>query len=167
MTDALAPDLTIEKADYTSDRDGAALVALLDAYARDPMGGGERLDESVKERLAPALAAFPGAFTLIARDGDDAVGLANCFTGFSTFKARPIVNIHDIAVATAHRGRGIGKALMNAVEGEAIARGACKVTLEVLSGNEPAKSLYASLGYSAYSLRPETGTAQFWEKALD
>jgi ribosomal protein S18 acetylase RimI-like enzyme len=120
----------------------------------------------VRDRLVPALAGVPGAFSLLAFDGDAAVGLANCFTGFSTFAARPLVNIHDLAVLPAARGRGVGRALMHAVEAEARRRGACKVTLEVLSGNDRAKALYADLGYGNYALDPQAGTAQFWEKKL-
>jgi ribosomal protein S18 acetylase RimI-like enzyme len=163
---AEAPAVTVRLADYGYEADALAITALLDAYARDPMGGGKPLDESVRERLVAALDAFPGAFTLLAFDGDEAVGLANCFTGFSTFAARPLVNIHDLAVKPGRRGRGIGRALMQAVEDEARSRGACKVTLEVLGGNEPAKALYTSRGYGNYALDPETGTAQFWEKKL-
>ncbi|GGC03957.1 N-acetyltransferase [Novosphingobium endophyticum] len=162
----LVEGLTVRLADYGYEGDAAAVVALLDAYARDPMGGGEGLDEAVRGRLVPALDAFPGAFTLLAFNGEEAVGLANCFTGFSTFAARPLVNIHDLVVSSGHRGQGIGRALMQAIEAEARARGACKVTLEVLSGNAPARALYASLGYGNYALDPEKGTAQFWEKKL-
>ncbi|MCJ2182259.1 GNAT family N-acetyltransferase [Novosphingobium sp. 1949] len=162
---AVAP-LTVRLADYAYDADGRAIVALLDAYARDPMGGGAPLAEDVRARLPAALDAVPGAFSLIAFDGYHPVGLANCFTGFSTFAARPLVNIHDLVVLSGHRGKGIGAALMHAVEREARQRGACKVTLEVLSGNAPAKALYTAQGYGSYALDPEAGSAQFWEKKL-
>jgi len=141
-------------------------VTLLDSYARDPMGGGKPLSEDVRERLVPGLAAHPGAFSLLAFAGDEALGLANCITGFSTFAARPLVNIHDMAVLPEARGKGVGKALMLAVEAEARKRGACKITLEVLSGNDTAKGLYAALGYGDYALDPQAGTALFWEKKL-
>lgn len=39
-------------------------VALLDAYASDPMGGGEGLAPSVRQRLAAAMADVPGAVVL-------------------------------------------------------------------------------------------------------
>ncbi len=97
---------------------------------------------------------MPGAFSLIARLEGEAVGLANCFTGFSTFAIRKLVNIHDLVVAPSYRGRGIGRALFAAIEAQARAIGAAKVTLEVLSGNEPAKALYRSLGYGDYVLDP-------------
>lgn len=162
----LAPTVTVRLADYADAADAARVVALLDSYARDPMGGGKALSEDVRERLVPGLAAHRGAFSLLAFDGDEALGLANCITGFSTFAARPLVNIHDMAVLPEARGRGVGKALMLAVEAEARARGACKITLEVLSGNATAKGLYASLGYGDYALDPQAGTALFWEKKL-
>ncbi|MEJ2408925.1 MAG: GNAT family N-acetyltransferase [Novosphingobium sp.] len=169
MNDAAALDtlaVTVRQADYGHGPDAEAVTAMLDAYARDPMGGGAPLDPAVRERLVSALDAFPGAFSLLAFDGDEAVGLANCLTGFSTFAARPLINIHDLAVKPGSRGKGVGRALMQAVEDEAHARGACKVTLEVLSGNERAKALYAVLGYGNYALDPGAGTAQFWEKKL-
>ena len=161
-----ADAVTVRLADYGYAPDGEALVVLLDAYARDPMGGGKGLDPAVANRLVPALNAFPGAFSMLAfRDGKP-VGLANCFTAFSTFAARPLVNIHDLVVEEGHRGQGIGRSLMQAVEAEAARRGALKVTLEVLSGNERAKALYAAQGYESYALDPAKGTAQFWEKTL-
>lgn len=161
----LAPALTIALANYRDPRDAADVVALLDAYARDPMGGGAPLEDAAKARLVGDLAANPQAFSLLARLEEEAVGLANCFMGYSTFAAAPLVNIHDFAVLPGHRGAGIGKALMAAVEAEALKRGACKITLEVLSGN-PARQLYAREGYGDYQLDPATGHALFWQKRL-
>ncbi|WP_086607000.1 GNAT family N-acetyltransferase [Erythrobacter donghaensis] len=161
----LAQALTITLADYRDPHDAADVVALLDAYARDPMGGGAPLSETTKARLTDDLAANPQAFSLIARLEDRAVGLANCFMGYSTFAAAPLVNIHDLAVLPETRGKGVGKALLAAVEAEALKRGACKVTLEVLSGN-PARHLYAREGYGDYQLDPATGHALFWQKRL-
>ena len=160
------PTLTVELADYADQRDAADVVALLDEYARDPMGGGAPLSAEALARVVPGLAATPGAFSLIARFDGEAVGLANCFTGYSTFAAAPLVNVHDMAVVTAHRGHGIGKALLGAVEAEARRRGACKVTLEVLSGNARARALYVALGYGDYQLDPAAGHALFWQKKL-
>ena len=162
----LAPNLTVGLADYADSRDSADLVMLLDAYARDPMGGGEPLTADTRERLVQALAALSNAFSLIAYVDGEPAGLANCFVGFSTFAAKPLVNVHDVVVDPRFRGKGIGRALFAAIEAEAAALGACKVTLEVLSGNGPAKALYASLGYGDYALDPAQGTALFWQKRL-
>jgi GNAT superfamily N-acetyltransferase len=159
-------DLTIDAVGFRNPEDASALVHVLDSYARDPMGGGEPLAIDVRERLPAALAGVPGAFAFLAKLGGRAVGAAVCFTGFSTFAARPVVNIHDVCVMAPHRGRGIARALFARVETEARARGACKITLEVLSGNHGAKRLYKSLGYDDYVLDPEAGHALFWQKRL-
>lgn len=158
--------LTIDLADYSDPGDAAEVVAMLDSYARDPMGGGAPLADAVKERLVGDLAANTYAFSMIARLDDTPVGLANCFLGYSTFAAAPLVNIHDLAVRPGHRGMGIGKALLAGVEAEALKRGAVKVTLEVLSGNTNAKALYAASGYGDYQLDPAAGQALFWQKRL-
>ena len=160
--------MTIEilRADYGDAAHGAAIRLLLDAYARDPMGGGEALAAEILDAVVPALAAQPSAFTLLAYEGSEPVGLANAFFAVSTFAARPLVNLHDMVVLPGHRGRGIARALLDVIERVARDADACKVTLEVLSGNAPAQALYHSLGYSDYSLDPTQGTALFWQKRL-
>ena len=160
-----ASGVRIVALDLSDPAQATAWLELLDHYARDPMGGGEPLRDAVKARLADDLAANTLAFSLIARLDERAVGLANCFMGYSTFAAAPLVNIHDLAVLPAARGRGVGKALLDAVEAEALKRGAAKITLEVLSGN-PARRLYAREGYGDYQLDPATGHALFWQKRL-
>lgn len=161
-----APHLTVGVADYADPLDAADVVLLTDAYARDPMGTGRPLPDAVRERLIEGMARHPGAFSLVARVDGEPAGVANCFTGFSTFAAKPLVNVHDIGVLPDYRGRGVGQALLAAIEAEALRRDACKVTLEVLSGNEPAKALYAKFGFATYALDPTAGSAQFWEKKL-
>ena len=163
---AVLADPVVSPVGFRNPHDGAALLQVLDAYARDPMGGGEPLPEEVRDALLPSLAGFPGAFAFLARVEGAPVGITICFMGFSTFAARPLVNIHDLAVLPAFRGRGIGRALLARVETEARMRGACKITLEVLSGNHSAKRLYESLGCSDYTLDPEAGNALFWQKRL-
>lgn len=163
---ALDASLVIARADYDDPADAEAVITLMDVYARDPMGGGHPLADDVMAELVPLLAATPNAFSLIARAGREPVGLANCFTAVSTFNALPLVNIHDVVVVPGQRGRGIGRALFAAVEDEARALGAGKVTLEVLSGNERATALYSALGYGAYELDPAAGQALFWQKRL-
>lgn len=96
----------------------------------------------------------------------DAVGIAVCFVGFSTFAARTLINIHDLAVAPTHRGRGIGRMLMEAVERKARAMGACKITLEVLENNVRARSVYAEAGFVSASYGDTPGGAEFLWKPL-
>ena len=152
---------------YDDPAHAAALVGLLDAYARDVAGGGEPLSDFARGNLIDALAARPFIFSVLAFDGNTAVGLVNAIEGFSTFACRPLVNVHDVVVAPSHRGRGIAAQMFAETELIARERGACKLTLEVLDGNTSARSLYRRLGFTAYQLDPQMGHAQFLHKWLD
>jgi len=153
-------------ADYRDASQAAALVDLLDAYARDPAGGGTPLDAAVREGLPAALAARPQAFSVLAFDGDKPVGLINCIEGFSTFACKPLVNVHDVVVLPSHRGQRVAQQMFARVEEEARKRGACKLTLEVLSGNAPALRSYEREGFIGYQLDPAFGQAIFLQKKL-
>ena len=159
--------ITARLADYRNSDDARALVSLLDAYASDPAGGGDPLSDFAKSHLAPALASRPQAFSVLAFDGAQAVGLINCIEGFSTFACRPLVNVHDVVVLASHRGRRIGELMLALVEELAQARGACKLTLEVLDGNRSALALYQRCGFAPYQLDPAMGHAGFMQKMLD
>jgi ribosomal protein S18 acetylase RimI-like enzyme len=162
----MAAAFSIRRADYLNARDAAAVVAMLDAYASDPAGGGEPLSEFVKANLVRELAARPQAYSVLAFEGETPVGLVNCIEGFSSFKCKPLVNVHDVAVLASHRGRGIAEQMLAEAERIAMQRGAVKMTLEVLSGNEPARKLYQRIGYAGYQLDPSMGTAEFMQKLL-
>lgn len=143
-----------------------ALVDLLDGYASDAMGGGEPLPAFTRNNLAQALSKRPGTHVILVFCDGQAAGLLNAMEGFSTFTCKPILNVHDVAVAKAFQGRGLSRLLFE--EAEAIAReiGACKLTLEVLSGNSTAKAAYSRFGYAPYALDEAMGQAQFWQKIL-
>ena len=157
---------SVRRADYADAVDAVAIVSLLDAYARDPAGGGEALSAYARDNLVRELAARPQAFSVLAFDGESPVGLVNCIEGFSTFKCRPLVNVHDVAVLASHRGRGVAEQMLQVAEREAVRRGAVKMTLEVLSGSRSALRLYERMGYAGYQLDPAMGTAQFMQKWL-
>ncbi|MCL5060679.1 MAG: GNAT family N-acetyltransferase [Candidatus Thermoplasmatota archaeon] len=159
--------IEVIRARYDNPSHAAALVDLLDVYARDPAGGGAPLSDFVRGHLVDELAARPFVFSVLAFDGDVPVGLVNAIEGFSTFACRPLVNVHDVVVAASHRGRGIAAQLFAEVEAIARERGACKLTLEVLSGNRAARALYEKLGFDDYRLDPGMGHAQFMQKWLD
>jgi GNAT superfamily N-acetyltransferase len=147
-----AMDLRIREADFDDPRDCADVIRVLDSYASDPAGGGGPLPSDVRTRLVPALRAHPTALVLLAFVAAEAVGIAVCFEGLSTFVARPLINIHDLAVVAAYRGKGVGSALLAAVEKEAAARGCCKLTLEVQDANRRARSVYERFGFRDFTV---------------
>ena len=153
-------------ADYNNPAHAAAVIKLLDAYAQDPAGGGQALSDFAKSNLVQELAKRPQAFSVLAFDSNVPVGLVNCIEGFSTFACKPLVNVHDVVVVASHRGQRVGEQMLALVEQIAIERGACKLTMEVLSGNLSAMKLYQRIGFAGYQLDPAMGSAQFLQKWL-
>lgn len=158
--------IAVVQADLNLSAHQTALVTMIDAYSRDPMGDGAPLNPNVRERLIPGLRGHPTTLAFLAFDGPQPVGVAMCFLGFSTFAAKPLVNIHDFFVLGSHRGRGISRQLLAAIEAKARALGCCKLTLEVLENNRRARQIYERFGFAQYQLQPGAGGALFLSKGL-
>lgn len=153
-------------ADLSVPRDVESMLDVLDSYAADPVGGGRPLTEDVRRRLPAMLREHAGALVLLALADERPVGVAICFFGLSTFRAKPLLNIHDLAVLPEHRGIGVGTALLQAVEAEARRRGCCKLTLEVQESNERARGLYRRFGFEDFVIGSSAPT-RFLAKELD
>src|SRR5690606_8794657 len=80
---------------------------------------------------------------------------------------KPLMNIHDFAVMPAYRGKGVGTQLLNRVKQLARNLGCCKVTLEVLDGNQAGKALYHSQGFAPYTLGQDSGQAIFMQCPIE
>jgi GNAT superfamily N-acetyltransferase len=158
--------LRIAAVDLQNEAISAAWLDLLDHYAQDPMGGGAGLSAYATSHLVGELVKLPTFHGALAFSGGKAVGLINCFAGFSTFAARPLLNIHDVVVRAEWRGRGIGQALLAWAETRARELGCCKLTLEVLSANRRAMAAYERAGYAPYVLDPAAGHALLLQKPL-
>ncbi|MDN3637431.1 GNAT family N-acetyltransferase [Simiduia curdlanivorans] len=166
MNPSQTTNCTIQRVDYADAEQMHHVLNLLDAYARDPMGGGEALADHVRAELPVLLRATQHAVSFIAFVDAEAVGLINGFETVSTFAAKRLINIHDLAVLSVARGKGVATQLMQAMEAHARARQCCKLTLEVLTGNQQAGALYAAMGYRQYELDPKMGQAVFLQKKL-
>ncbi|KPC33596.1 Acetyltransferase [Pseudomonas syringae pv. cilantro] len=161
-----APEVLVLQASYTNPVHADAIGFVLNEYSLDAMGTGRPLSADTRQQLAIELAKRPHAFSVLAFVSGEPVGLVNCFEGFSTFACRPLINIHDVAVISRYRGLGISQKMLTKVEEIARQRGCCKLTLEVLEGNEVAQGAYKKMGFDSYQLNPEMGRAMFWQKAL-
>jgi len=160
----LLADLRFLLADLNSPDHQRAIVQMLDAYARDPMGAGQPLPEDVYERLIPGLRELPTSLVFLAFRGERPVGIAVCFRGFSTFAGRALINIHDFSIVPEERGRGVGRRLIQAVEDHARSLGCCKLTLEVQEKNLRAQRLYESCGFAQALRHTPGGGALFYDK---
>lgn len=137
------------------------LVGLLNHYMTDPMGGCEPLNKEKEMDLISGLASNPSSFVLFILLNNDIAGLATCFVNFSTFKARPYINIHDLIILKEHRGKGLGRKLLEKLTEIAIERNCCKITLEVRDDNTNAIKLYQKLEF-----KDTTPVMHFWTKTL-
>jgi len=88
----------------------------------------------------------PAAEVVIAETGGAAVGFALFFTSFSTFLGRPGIYLEDLYVRPAHRGRGVGSALLRHLAKVTRARGYGRLEWSVLDWNTEAIGFYLRLG---------------------
>lgn len=87
--------------------------------------------------------AGPGATLLVAADAGGLLGSALAFRRRGSRASR----LYSLATAPAARGRGVARALLAAVEADAVARGAERMRLEVRADNTAAIALYEHTGY--------------------
>src|SRR4051812_13568752 len=127
--------IQVREANLDDPADQETVLKMVDEYSKDQMGDGKPLSDEARKRLLPGLRQHPTTLILVAYKGHEPIGIAVCFRGFSTFAARPLMNIHDLAVMPGHRGEGIGTRLLAAVEEKAREMGCCKLTLEVQEKN--------------------------------
>ena len=149
MTPRPSTGVAVRLACLSEPGDAVHYRRLLDAYAGDPMGQNAPLPGTVLDRVIADLSHHPAARILLAEQDGEACGFATCFLGYSTFRGRPLINIHDIAVLPQWRGRGIARAILRAVADQAHSEGCCKITLEVRDDNPAAQALYRSEGFGA------------------
>ena len=158
--------IEIVEADLNREYHQEAVLELIDAYAGDAMGNGKPLTSEARSALIPGLQKHPTTIIFLAYQGSDAIGIAVCFLGFSTFAARPLINISDFSVLPAHRGQGIGRLLLESVERKARDMDCCKITLEMQENNHRARQVYEAAGFAQAVYVETAGRALFLTKSL-
>ncbi len=88
----------------------------------------------------------PRIHAVLAEVNGNAIGLALFYYTFNTFKARPNIFLEDLFVEPAHRGIGIGLALMRHLAGLAMKENCARLEWRVLNWNQPAIEFYRRLG---------------------
>ena len=84
---------------------------------------------------------------LVGFDGGRLVGYGGCLL------LQEDGHVTTLAVDPEWQGRSVGTRLLIALARQAVARGACNLTLEVRMSNEPAKALYRRFGFVPAGVR--------------
>ena len=94
--------------------------------------------------------ASDGATLLVAADAGGVLGSALAFRR----RGSRVSRVYSIATAPAARGRGVARALLAAIEADAVAHGATRMRLEVRTDNAAAIALYERFGYAGIAELP-------------
>lgn len=126
--------------------DAPAILALLVELARfERAVEGIRLtEEAIRSEAFGDCRRFE---VLLAEVDGRPCGLLIFYQAYSTWTAAPTLMVHDLFVETAFRRAGAGRALLAAAARTAEGRGCCRMDVNVLAWNKPARRFYASLGF--------------------
>jgi ribosomal protein S18 acetylase RimI-like enzyme len=138
-----------------------AFIQLMNIYRNDPMGGVGSMSDELALKLINDLKNHPTFMGFLVKSGEEYIAMANCFTGYSTFKAKPLLNIHDFVVSPAWRGQKVGEFLLNHIASFLREKGYCRINLEVRHDNPGAMNLYKRVGFKECN-----PPMYFWEKYL-
>jgi GNAT superfamily N-acetyltransferase len=122
------------------------------------------LVEVTPQRLQPQLfGERPAAEAVVAEHEGRVIGFALFFTNFSTFLGKPGLYLEDLYVQPAHRGGGVGRALLTHLAALANARGYGRFEWSVLDWNVDAIHFYEKMGAT---LMPEWRICRVTGEAL-
>jgi GNAT superfamily N-acetyltransferase len=126
------------------------VVPRLRAFGTPPLRPPEALDGAERRALEEALASPREDATLLVAelDGLGPAGVAFAQSAVDYFTDETHAHLDILAVAESGEGRGVGRALIEAVERWATGRGYRFIDLNVFAGNARARAVYERAGYA-------------------
>jgi L-amino acid N-acyltransferase YncA len=111
--------------------------------------------------------ATAGQAFLVADEGGQVQGFATYAQFRGGLGYKPTVE-HSIILGPSARGKGVGRALMTAIEDHARAGGAHSIFAGVSGGNPDGVGFHAAIGYTSVALLPEVGYkfGKWWDLIL-
>jgi ribosomal protein S18 acetylase RimI-like enzyme len=142
--------------------DAAAIARLLHDFNTEfsePTPGVAALTENAREMLTAAEMTV-----LLAGDGPDGISLLRFRT--SVWTGAPEAYLQELYVAPPLRGRGIGRALLEATITVAREAGATGIDLNTGETDKAARALYESMGFSNREGSPDGPSMLFYEREI-
>lgn len=147
--------------------DAGAIIAFWNPLIRDTMvtfNPVQKTQAEVADSIRAKAAAGHGFF--VAEDG----GILG-FASYGQFRAGTgyaRAMEHTIILAPEGRGRGVGRALMAAIEDHARAQGYHSMIAGVSGGNPEGRAFHAAIGYAEVAVIPQVGWkfGRFWDLVL-
>src|SRR2546425_3874505 len=141
-----------------ADQDLAAVLAIQSKCPEAAQWREEDYTRLARDSAGILLTAEPEAVVFASsatgQEGQVLGGNGASILGFAAFYlVADEAELRNLAVAREHRRRGVGRALLDEAHGRLLRAGGKRVYLEVRASNNPAISLYASMGYSLLSTR--------------
>lgn len=147
--------------------DAGAIIAFWNPLIRDTLvtfNPVEKTEAEVADSIRAKAAAGHGFF--VAEDA----GILG-FASYGQFRAGmgyAKAMEHTIILAPEGRGRGVGRALMAAIEDHARAQGYHSMIAGVSGGNPEGRAFHAAIGYAELAVVPQVGWkfGRFWDLVL-
>jgi GNAT superfamily N-acetyltransferase len=130
--------------DMTGVGDCEAVVRLLNEFMHIRSAPDVR---EIDGGIIPKLKKLGTAKIYLCENGGQIIGIAVCFVGFSTYRQKELLNIHDIYIRDEYQRKGIGTEFLKYIESECMKNGFCRITLEVYGGNVNAVKAYEKCGF--------------------
>lgn len=137
--------MNIERATEADTETIAVILGEVEAY----YGGKDAPADQTQVRSA-LFGNGPVATVLLAREGDDVLGLAAVSLLWPAAGADTSLFLKELFVREGARRRGVARQLMTAVRAEATAAGCTRVEWTADRNNPPALALYQALGFQQH-----------------
>lgn len=121
------------------------LICELAVYEREP----DAVEASPDDLRRVLFGEAPSVWAEVAESGGRVVGMALWFLNYSTWTGRNGIYLEDLFVEPAHRGRGLGRALLATLARRCVERGYTRLEWSVLDWNSPAIEFYRAMGARA------------------
>ena len=106
---------------------------------------GDKVSNTIEEMLEDGFGQNPIFEFYVAEFEGKVIGMSLYYMRYSTWRGRYLY-LEDLIVTASHRGKGVGKKLLDCTVAEAKKRDASLMMWQVLDWNEPAIGFYKKIG---------------------